>query len=178
VLERYKGIDTLLEAWREAAPQLPQMQLLIIGAGSRARAVAALTAELRGQVEWTPALSNAEVVGALDASTVLVLPSPMEGMGRVVIEAFARGRPVIGARAGGIADLVQDGVNGILVDPDNPSKLGEALLRVLGDRALAERLGEAAAGSTSEWLLSADEYARRFSSLVQIVAAKPVAAAR
>ena len=117
VLERYKGIDTLLEAWRQIAQDLPEARLRIVGTGRRARAVAPMAGDPRFRVRWTPALSSTEIAKALDESTVLVLPSRMEGMGRVIIEAFARGRAVVGARAGGIVDLVDDERNGILVDP-------------------------------------------------------------
>jgi glycosyltransferase involved in cell wall biosynthesis len=68
-------------------------------------------------------------------------------MGRVVVEAQCRGRAVIGSRVGGIPDLVRDGENGLLVEPEDPEALAEALLRVLSDRDLAAGLGaEARAG--------------------------------
>ncbi len=61
-----------------------------------------------------------------------------------MIEAFARGRGVVASRAGGVLDLVDDGVQGLLVDPEDTEGLAAALVRVLRDRALAERLGAAA----------------------------------
>ena len=81
---------------------------------------------------------------ALDEATLLVLPSRREGMGRVIVEAFCRGRPVVGTRSGGIPDLVEDDVNGLLVPADDAEALAAALERVLGDVALAERLGAGA----------------------------------
>ena len=65
-------------------------------------------------------------------------------MGRVVVEAFCRGRAVVGTDAGGIPDLVADGVSGLLVPVGDAEALAAALVRVLVDRGLAERLGEAA----------------------------------
>jgi len=79
------------------------------------------------------------VAAAMDEGSVLVLPSRSEGLGRVVIEAFARGRGVIASNVGGIPDLVREGEEGMLVDPADPGALADALVRVLGDRALAER---------------------------------------
>jgi glycosyltransferase involved in cell wall biosynthesis len=87
-------------------------------------------------------------------------------MDRVLVEAFCRGRGVVGTRAGSIPDLVEDGVAGILVGPDDPEALAEAIVRVLSDRALAERLGEGARASAAPWLQTPEEYARRMRELV------------
>jgi glycosyltransferase involved in cell wall biosynthesis len=138
VLEPYKGIDVLAEAWRLARPPA---DLRIVGSGSRASIVADLG------VQWDRSLAPEEVARALDESTVLVLPSRSEGMGRVVVEALCRGRAVIGSRVGGIPDLVRDGENGLLVEPEDPEALAEALRRVLSDAELAARLGAEARAS-------------------------------
>jgi glycosyltransferase involved in cell wall biosynthesis len=90
-------------------------------------------------------------------------------MGRVVIEAFCRGRAVIGSRVGGIPDLVEDGGNGLLVDPGDTNGLAEALVRLLSDRALAERLGAAAHGGAALWTITPEEFARRLRALVELV---------
>ncbi len=113
VLEPYKNIDGLAEAWRLARPNA---ELRIVGKGTRTDVVSALVSE--GLATWQPELSTAEVVAALDAASVLILPSRSEGMGRVVIEAQLRGRPVLGSNVGGIPDLVTDGVDGVLFEPD------------------------------------------------------------
>ena len=93
VLEPYKGIDVLAEAWQLAAPDAA---LRIVGSGSRASVVRELG------VRWDRSLTPEEVARALDESTVLVLPSRSEGMGRVIVEAQCRGRAVIASRVGGI----------------------------------------------------------------------------
>jgi glycosyltransferase involved in cell wall biosynthesis len=169
VLERYKGIDTLLDAWPIVAREIPEARLRIVGTGSRARSVAAAIRDPSLHVRWTPELSGAEIAEALDESTLLVLPSRMEGMGRVVIEAFARARPVVGTRSGGIVDLVDDGRTGLLVEPGDRVELADALIRLLDDRDLAERLGAAALRSTEGWLLEPEQWAERFLELVKAV---------
>jgi glycosyltransferase involved in cell wall biosynthesis len=83
------------------------------------------------------------------------------------MEAFARGRPVVGARAGGIPDIVEDGVNGLLVDPNDPDSIAAGLERVLTDGELAEHLAAGAASSAERWLQPADVYARRMRELVE-----------
>jgi glycosyltransferase involved in cell wall biosynthesis len=110
------------------------------------------------------------VARALDESTCLVLPSRSEGMGRVLVEAFCRGRAVVGSRVGGIPDLVEDGVSGLLVDAKDTAGLGDALRRVLTDRELAERLGRGAHASAELWTMAPDEFARRIRALVEQVA--------
>jgi glycosyltransferase involved in cell wall biosynthesis len=78
---------------------------------------------------------------AFDAS---VLCSLSEGFPNSLIEAMAAGRPVVATPVGGVIDAVTDGVNGMLVPLEDPRPLGEALGRLESDRALRERLGEAA----------------------------------
>ena len=166
VLELYKNVDGLADSWRLAAPQVPAATLRIVGRGSRADVVERLVAELPEQTTWTPRLATTEVAGAMDESTVLVLPSRSEGMGRVVVEALLRGRPVVGTRVGGIRDLVRDGENGLLVDPGDAAALADALVRVLSDRELAERLASGARTSAEPWLATPEEYASRLHALV------------
>jgi starch synthase len=122
--------------------------------------------DLPAQARWTEALPTPEVARALDDATVLVLPSRSEGLGRVVVEAFCRGRGVIGSRVGGIPDIVDDGVTGLLVPPDDAQALADALVRVVNDRALAARLGAAAHDAVQPWLATPEEYARRIRELV------------
>jgi L-malate glycosyltransferase len=170
VLEPYKNIDGLADAWRIAAPQVPDARLVIVGSGSRSEVVEALLEELPAQTEWHPRLTTSEVADALDNATALVLPSRSEGLGRVIIEALCRGRPVIGSRVGGIADLLEDGVNGVLVEPGDTAALAQSLVRVLSNRQLVERLTQTARASVDPWLLSPDDYAERTRELVERVA--------
>jgi glycosyltransferase involved in cell wall biosynthesis len=170
VLERYKNVDGLADAWRLAAPRVPEARLRLVGTGALQPVVERLVRDLPEQTAWTPSLAQPQVAAALDESTCLVLPSRSEGMGRVVIEAFCRGRGVVGSRVGGIPDLVEDGVNGLLVDPGDPEALAEALVRVLSDRALAEGLGRNAHASADLWTISPEEFARRLRALVERVA--------
>jgi glycosyltransferase involved in cell wall biosynthesis len=164
VLELYKNVDGLAAAWRRAAPRLPGVQLRIVGRGSRRDVVEELVRDLPAQTAWTERLSQRDVARALDEATCLVLPSRSEGLGRVLVEAFLRGRPAVAMGVGGIRDVVTDGVNGLLVSDED--ELVEAIVRVVSDRALAERLGAGAHHSASRWLATPQEYAARIASLV------------
>jgi glycosyltransferase involved in cell wall biosynthesis len=159
VLEAYKNIDGLAEAWRLARPAAT---LRIVGKGSRTDVVSALVRD--GLATWQPELTTDGIVRALDDASVLVLPSRSEGMGRVVIEAQLRGRAVLGARVGGISDLVTDAVDGVLFEP-TPVAIAEAL-SVLEDPAALERLGAAARSAGERWLVTPDDYAARVAKLV------------
>jgi glycosyltransferase involved in cell wall biosynthesis len=114
-------------------------------------------------------LSTQGVARALDEATVLVLPSRSEGLGRVVVEAFCRGRGVVASRVGGIPDIVEDGKTGILVPSGDPERLAYALVRVLTDRGFAERLGAEARSAVEPWLATPEEYARQIRDLVEKV---------
>ena len=170
VLEHYKDVDGLAAAWRLAAPQLPGAKLRIVGKGTRAHVVEALLRDLPEHTAWTLELATDEVAEALDRATVLVLPSRSEGMGRVLVEALCRGRPVIASRVGGIRDVITDELNGLLVEPRRPKALADALVRVLGDRAEAGRLAAAARPSVEPWLAKPEQYAERLRELIAGVA--------
>jgi glycosyltransferase involved in cell wall biosynthesis len=170
VLERYKNVEGLAEAWRRAAPRVPDAKLRLVGSGTLRPVVEQLVRDLPEQVSWTERLSQEEVSRALDESTGLVLPSRSEGMGRVIVEAFCRARPVVASRVGGIPDLVEHEVNGLLVEPGDTEALTDALVRVLTDVELAERLAAGAQASSGLWTVSPEEFAERLRALVERIA--------
>ena len=170
VLQRYKNVDGIVAAWRLAAPRVPEARLVLVGDGPMRAEVERLVADLLGQTEWHAALPTPEVVTALDEAWCLLLPSRSEGTPRVILEALCRGRAVIGGRVGGIPDAVRDGENGCLVEPQNVEGIAEALVRVLSDRALAERLGSQALEDSQPWRYTAAEYADNVAALVERIA--------
>lgn len=167
VLERYKNIDGLADAWRRAASQLPGVTLELVGLGRRVAVVERLVHDAPDATVWHRRLEPPEIAALLDRSWALVLPSFSEGLPRVVIEAFARGRPVIGSAAGGIPDAVVDGVNGLLVPPGDEEALADAIVRLAGDRVLAEQLASGARASAAALLAPPEAFAERFAVLVE-----------
>jgi glycosyltransferase involved in cell wall biosynthesis len=84
-----------------------------------------------------------DVPALLAGCDVFCLPSRMEGMPLVVLEAMAQGKPVVATAVGGTGELVVDGETGVLVPPDDVDALAGALARLLSDSELARRMGEA-----------------------------------
>lgn len=111
-----KGLDTLLAAWEELGTQLP---LKIVGDGPLADRVIKAAEKLES-VEWLGRKSMAEVYNLMGEATVVIFPSKWyETFGRVAVEAFAKGTPVIAANIGAIAELVEDGRTGLHFQPGN-----------------------------------------------------------
>jgi glycosyltransferase involved in cell wall biosynthesis len=166
VLERYKNVHGLAEAWRIAAPRVPGATLHIIGRGRERLVAERLVHDFPGRVTWEERVPSEGVAAALDAATVLVLPSFSEGLPRVAMEAFARGRGVVGARAGGIPDIVEDGRSGLLVPAGDAVALADALVRVLSEPQLARTLADGAQAASARWLQTPEEFATRTRELV------------
>ncbi len=170
-LEPYKNVEGLAAAWRLLAPDQPDARLVIVGRGSQLAIVKRLLDEFPDRVEYHAWLEPTEVALALDRSTALVLPSYPEGLGRVVIEAFARGRAVVGTDGGGIPDLITDGVEGFLVPPFDDEVLARKLGQILQDRELAQRLGAAAHVRFADWDATPEDFARDLRSLIDAAVA-------
>jgi glycosyltransferase involved in cell wall biosynthesis len=146
VLERYKAVDILIEAWQGVVDRVPEAILLLVGEGS-------LGGELRKRVQnyglersvfFHEQVTRSEVRLLIDNSTCLVLPSRSEGLPRVVVEAMARGRPVVASTVGGMGELIHDGHNGLLVPPEDVVALSDALVGVLKEPDVARAMGQEA----------------------------------
>jgi glycosyltransferase involved in cell wall biosynthesis len=136
-----KGLDTLIEAARAWQDLTPAPLLAIAGSGPLHDQLATAAAPLGGNVSLLG--QRADVPALLAAATVFVLPSRWEGQPLILQEALRAGRPIVATRVGGTPDLTGDDA-ALLVPPDDPAALAEAVRRVLADDALATRLAEAA----------------------------------
>ena len=140
-----KGHRYLLEAMQRVAAVMPQVRCLIVGEGPHRQRLQQLVTELglRRHVALTGELDGGIKNAIMQASRLIALPSLSEGLPVVVLEAMALGKPVVATDAGGTGEAVLDGVTGMLVPPRNAAALAAALLRVLDDEQLAERMGQA-----------------------------------
>jgi glycosyltransferase involved in cell wall biosynthesis len=142
-LEPEKGHPTLLEAWRSVVAAVPDATLLVVGEGSRREVLEALAVELgiADRVVFTGRRDDVPAVTA--ALDVAVLPSYREALGLSVLEAMALSRPVVASEVGGIPEMIEDGITGLLVPPHDPAALAAAIVRLLRDHPLADTLGRA-----------------------------------
>jgi glycosyltransferase involved in cell wall biosynthesis len=146
-LVRKKGVDVLLRAFARVRAELPQARLVIAGAGPEMPTLKNLLTELAltNSVDLCGHLSHAEMDERFRGSWVQAVPSRyQEPFGMVAAEAMMRGVPVVASRVGGLSEIVSDGETGLLVAPQDVGGLAQALLRLLRDRASAERMGRAA----------------------------------
>jgi glycosyltransferase involved in cell wall biosynthesis len=143
-LEPEKGHQTLLDAWPYVLRQVPDAYLLIVGEGSRRDALEQQAAANRiaHRVVFTGRRDDVPAVTA--ALDVAVLPSHREAQGLSILEAMALSRPVVASDVGGIPEMIEDGVTGLLVPHDQPKALAAAIVRLLTDHALADTIARAA----------------------------------
>jgi glycosyltransferase involved in cell wall biosynthesis len=163
-LIRQKGFDRLIRAVADL--KRPDVRLVLVGEGPDREALTAQARELsvpllmpgfvRQPMHW---LAHADL---------FVLSSRWEGFGHVIVEAMAAGAPVISFDCPhGPRDIIETGVNGLLVPDGDEAALTAAMARVLDDRDLAERLAKAATNSAARFSSAgiADQYLKLFSSL-------------
>jgi len=172
-LAKHKGLDTLLRAMPRVWRFEPDVNLLIAGGRTLyAQEVEQIISEwpeayrrrcrlqLGFREERKPAL-----FGAID---VLACPSGYESFGITCIEAWAAGKPVIGARSGAVESVISEGVDGLLIDYQNEHALASAILDLLHDPARAAAMGEAGRAKVLErytWERVGEEFRRVYASV-------------
>jgi glycosyltransferase involved in cell wall biosynthesis len=142
-LTEQKAHGVLLDAIK-ATPELGALHVIAVGDGHlrdhlRARSD---TLGLAGRVHFVGA--RRDLGNMLGASDMFVMPSLWEGLPLSLVLAMGAGLPVVGSRVAGIPEIVEDGVNGLLVDPGNAAQLGHAMARILADNAGSAAMGQAA----------------------------------
>ena len=173
-ITRQKGVPVLLRA---AASLDPSAQLVLCAGAADTpelgAEVSSLVAELQASrtgVLWIPEmLPKAEVIQLLTHALAFVCPSVYEPLGIVNLEAMACATAVVASRVGGIPEVVDGGVTGLLVPPDDPASLADALNLLLRDPGRAEALGLAGrerAVSEFSWTMVAAQTAGLYESLV------------
>ncbi len=142
-LEPEKGHLTLLEAWPSVVERVPSAVLLVVGEGSQRELLESRVLELGivGRVVFTGLRDDIPAVTA--ALDVAVLPSYREAQGLTILEAMALSRPVVATNVGGIPEMVEDGVTGLLVEPHDANGLADAIVRLLTDHPFADTVARA-----------------------------------
>lgn len=155
-----KGFDILLDAF--ASEQLEGLNLVVAGDGFERESLEAhaATLGLGPRVRFVGSVDRARVSALLHGACAFALPSRGEPFGIALLEAMAAGVPSVAAATGGIPELVRDRENALLVEPENPTALAEALARVVRDEPLRERLVRTGRKTAAElnWSRIADRY--------------------
>jgi teichuronic acid biosynthesis glycosyltransferase TuaC len=145
-LIRTKGHDVLIRAAAALAGEFPALSCEIIGDGPERSRLQALCAQLNisGKVRFLGRQSRHQVAAAMQRCTIFALPSRYEGLGCVYLEAMSVGKPAVGCRGQGIAEVIQHGSNGFLVGPDNDRELALAIAMLLKDENRRRNIAVAA----------------------------------
>jgi len=138
-LHKVKGLDVLLRAWTKFIKKYPEAKLRIFGTGEEESNLKALAHELNIDAEFVGYVPDAgEKIKEFD---IFVLPSRSEALPYVILEAGAAGLAVIASSVGGIPEVIRNGENGVLVEPENTEVLFSSLLLLAENEELRERLG-------------------------------------
>lgn len=146
-LEKRKGLEYLLQALPAVLASYPETELVVVGFGPLKNYYQQLTVKLgiSNSVRFVGAVPNDELAGYYTSATIYIAPTiGREAMGIVLIEAMACGLPVIASHITGYDEVIENGVNGILVPPGNSEKLGEKIIQLLGSKTTREKLAEQA----------------------------------
>lgn len=143
-LVHIKGYDVLIEAMTEAAAEIPNLVAVIVGEGEiREELTRQIEATgLNGRIILPGYFPRESILSALDSCDIFAMPSRYEGTPIALLEAGSLACPIIASNAGGMPELVSHEEHALLVTPEDPHTLAQALIRLAKDRALAKRLGE------------------------------------
>lgn len=163
IADAYKGVDVMLRALPAVLERHPETDYVIAGEGSDRPRLEKLAGELGlgKRVEFCGEVEGSKLHSLYAGADVFVLPSQREGFGIVFLEAMSYGLPVVAAHAGGTVDVVLHGVTGLLVPPEQPGTLAEAVNGLLDDPAQRRALGLAGRRRVEEEYLF-EHFSRRW----------------
>lgn len=137
-----KNVDYLVGAFERVAAVRPQAQFLLVGDGP---ARADLELRMGGRARFVGYRSGDDLADHYAAADIFAFASVTETFGNVILEAMASGLPVVALRAGGVGNIVLPGLNGELLDPDQPAeRFAETLIGLIDETALRFRLADSA----------------------------------
>jgi glycosyltransferase involved in cell wall biosynthesis len=141
--EKYKGADTLISALPRIVKTAPNTSLVLVGDGDDRSRLEQLAHDLgvSKSVHFLFGLTPDELFACYARCEIFALPSRGEGFGLVFLEAMAHGKPVVGGAHGGIPDIIEDGVTGLLVQHGDIDALAQALESLLSNSDRATQMG-------------------------------------
>jgi glycosyltransferase involved in cell wall biosynthesis len=176
-LAGHKGHRYLLEALPYIRQTEPNIRLMIVGEGELRSALEAQAAALGVTEQVCFTGFRHDVVALMQQFEVFVHPSYLEGLGTVLLDAMALGKPVVATHAGGIPEVVQDGVTGLLVPPRDPPALARAVLHLLRHPEYSMKFGAAGRQRVEQGFTAAHTGALTLQVYQQLLANRQSAAA-
>ena len=145
-VDRYKGVDLVLRALPAVLEQFHETRYVVVGDGCDRPYLEALAREMgvAQAVEFRGRIPPDELAREFERSWLFLLPSTGEGFGIVYIEAAWFGAPSLGVRAGGVPEVIEDGVTGVLVQPGDHVGIARGVISLLRDPGALEGMGERA----------------------------------
>jgi len=139
----HKGQRHLIEAAHLVVQQMPDARFVILGEGELREHLERQVKEYRLEKHVLLPGFRTDVLGCMKSFDLVAMSSVTEGLGTSLLDAMAASRPIVATRAGGIPEIVEDGLNGVLVPPRDHREMARQIVRLLGDPALRKRMGEA-----------------------------------
>jgi len=173
----HKGIYYLAEAFEKVLREIPEVRLTIAGCQEpEERVRRSFSPATQSALEVWPFVPRAEIPSLYAEHEIFVLPSLMEGMPLVLLEAMASGLAVITAESNGMTDLVEDAHDGLFVIPGDSDSLASAMVRLCQDSELRQRLGNAAQEKMKRftWAQSARRHETVFQRAIGVTPKMPV----
>jgi glycosyltransferase involved in cell wall biosynthesis len=144
-----KGLRYLLDAIVQVNSAYSGIQFKVYGDGPLRQELMDYAGQLGldGNAIFAGAFTRQDLTGILTRTDIFVMPSILEGQPQALIEAMAHGCPIVATNVGGIPELIQDGINGLLCAPADPLCLADKICQLIGDPALRLSLGQSARDS-------------------------------
>lgn len=171
-LNEAKGHDPLLRAFRRLREHRPGCRLVLVGDGHLRERLEGLARELGLGDDVVFAGYRDRPLDILASCRVAVVSSATEGFGRAAVEAMALGVPLVATGVGGLAEVVEDGVSGLVVPYGDPDPLAVAMERVLTDEPFRDRLAKGGL-ATARTRFGVDRYAREMADILGAAASRP-----
>lgn len=142
-LSHHKGIDILIKAVRILKQDFPQLRVIIIGSGPESDKYKSMTQfyKLNENITFTGSMKGTTVINFILNSKILVLPSRTDNYPAVLLEALSCGTPVVATKIGGIPEIIQHDVTGLLVPPENSEELANAIYILLRNKQKLNNFG-------------------------------------
>jgi glycosyltransferase involved in cell wall biosynthesis len=171
ILRRVKGFDVLIRAFKGVKRVHPEVSLFIAGAGKEEDGLKKMTSDfnLEDSIHFLGFLSGQEKIKLLKGCELYICSAiKEEPFSNSTLEAFAAGKTVVASNLGGIPDLVNDGLNGLLVSPGDPDLLSRKIIELLDQPALIKKFSANARNKSEEFDLSItmNRYLRLYEKLL------------